>query len=495
MTEAQSIINFIENFLVYPDGEEAGEPFVLREFQKDYIRQIFAEDEDGNLTTTMALVLLPRKQGKTLLTAAIVLYYLLKLPGKNNQLYAAAGVTKQAELIFNMCKDMIALAPELGDRKLADGKPLFEVLYGNNKLIRCNINGNVFKVLSGDAGAAHGLKPALAIIDELHEHPNGKLTEALISGQGVMKKRAGGQRSKYPPLTIIITTPSAGEDNYLYEMVQQAKRVREGHVADPGLVFIWDEPPQKIDHRDPEVWKRYIPGLDDWNPRSYYEGQVERLPENEFRRLHLAQWTNAKDAFLPYGVWDGLERSSELKPRTAMVLGVDGAWSNDSTAIVGCTLDGRELHVLGYWQRPADAPDSWHTPFDEVEDTIRELCELHNVRAVVMDPYWLAQTYTNLDNDGYPVEVFRTNQIARIIPATQAFYTACLEGSIKHDGSPVLASHINNAYIKSDRKGMRIDKEYKGSPRKIDAAVAAVMALFVTIELAPPMAKPCYSYI
>lgn len=475
------------------DGEEAGEPFILRDFQKELIHKIFAEDDDGNLTTTLALVLLPRKQGKTLLTAAIVLYYLLKLPGRNNQLYAAAGVTTQAQLVFNMCQQMIELSPELGTKMLDNGKPLFEVFRGNVKLIRCNLQGNVFRVLSGDAGAAHGLKPALAIIDELHEHPNGKLTEALISGQGVMKKSAKGTKQKYPPLTIIITTPSSGEDNYLYEMVKHAKQVREGVVQDPGFVFYWNEPPADIDHNDPEVWATYIPGLDDWNPRSYYEGQVKRLPENEFRRLHLAQWTNAVDAFLPYGVWEGLEASPPLQPRQPLIVAVDGSWSNDSTAIVGCTFDG-SLYLLGHWQKPQGAPDDWHTPFDEVEQRIRELCALYDVRTIGMDPYWLTQTYTTLENEGYPVEVFRTNQLQRIIPATQAFYTACLEGKIRHDHSPILALHISNAVIRYDNKGMRIDKESKWSKRKIDAAVCAVAAHYLSI-IVPPVVKPTYSYI
>jgi phage terminase large subunit-like protein len=39
-----------------------------------------------------------------------------------------------------------------------------------------------------------------------------------------------------------------------------------------------------------------------------------------------------------------------------------------------------------------------------------------------------------------------------------------------------LARHISNAVIKTDRLGPRIVKEHRSSPRKIDAAVAGIIA-------------------
>ena len=45
-----------------------------------------------------------------------------------------------------------------------------------------------------------------------------------------------------------------------------------------------------------------------------------------------------------------------------------------------------------------------------------------------------------------------------------------------HDGSPALARHVANAILKQDSRGARLSKEHKDSKRRIDAAVAAVMA-------------------
>ena len=44
-----------------------------------------------------------------------------------------------------------------------------------------------------------------------------------------------------------------------------------------------------------------------------------------------------------------------------------------------------------------------------------------------------------------------------------------------HDGHPGLARHIGNAVLKETAQGAYITKEDKSSPKKIDAAVAAII--------------------
>jgi len=52
-----------------------------------------------------------------------------------------------------------------------------------------------------------------------------------------------------------------------------------------------------------------------------------------------------------------------------------------------------------------------------------------------------------------------------------------LERQMTHDGNPALTRHVSNAVLKSDARGVRIYKEHRNSDRKIDAAVASIMAL------------------
>jgi len=49
-------------------------------------------------------------------------------------------------------------------------------------------------------------------------------------------------------------------------------------------------------------------------------------------------------------------------------------------------------------------------------------------------------------------------------------------GTVSHDGDPCLAAHVGNAVAKPTPLGDLVSKNKKGSPRKIDAAVAAIVA-------------------
>ncbi|MGB2953530.1 MAG: hypothetical protein WBB74_09100 [Gaiellaceae bacterium] len=48
--------------------------------------------------------------------------------------------------------------------------------------------------------------------------------------------------------------------------------------------------------------------------------------------------------------------------------------------------------------------------------------------------------------------------------------------TISHDGSPLLARHVGYCVTKTTPYGTTITKAHPDSPRKIDAAVAAVVA-------------------
>jgi phage terminase large subunit-like protein len=61
-------------------------------------------------------------------------------------------------------------------------------------------------------------------------------------------------------------------------------------------------------------------------------------------------------------------------------------------------------------------------------------------------------------------------------PATARFYEAVVNGALTHSGDSRLARHIGNAVLREDARGARLAKERKDPPRRIDAAVAAVMA-------------------
>lgn len=64
----------------------------------------------------------------------------------------------------------------------------------------------------------------------------------------------------------------------------------------------------------------------------------------------------------------------------------------------------------------------------------------------------------------------------RRTPATTATYEAVVNRQVTHSGDPRLARHASHAVVKTDSRGTRLAKEHKHSRRRIDLAVAAVMA-------------------
>jgi phage terminase large subunit-like protein len=97
------------------------------------------------------------------------------------------------------------------------------------------------------------------------------------------------------------------------------------------------------------------------------------------------------------------------------------------------------------------------------------------VLEVAADPYRWQRSLELLDGEGIPVGEYPQSP-ARMGPATARFYSAVVDRLLSHDGSPALARHVGNAILKQDSRGARLSKEHKDSPRRIDAAVAAVMA-------------------
>ena len=66
----------------------------------------------------------------------------------------------------------------------------------------------------------------------------------------------------------------------------------------------------------------------------------------------------------------------------------------------------------------------------------------------------------------------------------------CIRDRLAHDHNPALSRHVANCHTRSDRYGVRVSKETRQSKRRIDAAVASIMALDVALRLEPVVIPP-----
>lgn len=71
---------------------------------------------------------------------------------------------------------------------------------------------------------------------------------------------------------------------------------------------------------------------------------------------------------------------------------------------------------------------------------------------------------------------WNTAHAQRMAPATDRMYAAIIDQQMTYDGDPRLVEHVNNCVPKSTALGDLVHKDKRNSSRKIDLAVAAIVA-------------------
>lgn len=443
----------------------AGDPLRLRDWQKDLLRHLYARDENGGLVFQTALIGMPRKNGKSALSsAAIGLYSLIGEGIMGGEVIAVAATREQARIVFSEAKRMV---------ENSELKDLVQVYRDSIFVPETN---SVFKVMSAEAFSAEGLNPSRVILDELHAQPNRDLFDVM--------SLAMGNRGKIGQLVAITTagvkSGADGQDSIAYSLYQYGKRVATGEIDDPNFFMAWWEAAPEADHRNPETWASANPGFDDIVSRTDFESAVKRTLEAEFRTKRLNQWVSSHTSWLPSGVWENLAEPSELDPDAEYILGFDGSFSGDTTVIVGCSIptEDKPAHIflVKAWEKPVDADDLWRVDIQDAEFEIARFCGRFKVREVACDPFRWQRSMEVLQDQGIPIVEWPSTSARRMVTACARFFDAVTEARLTHDGDPLVARHFTNAVIKVDNLGPRIVKENRNSNRRIDAAVAAVIA-------------------
>jgi hypothetical protein len=227
-------------------------------------------------------------------------------------------------------------------------------------------------------------------------------------------------------------------------------------------------------------------------------------PPEDSRRFYLNQITAASDSWLAEYEWAGAQAGPDVMAPAdgeVIALGFDGSRGlegkrakrpgavADSTALIACRVSDGFTWPVRVWEQP-DGPSGvgWKPPLAEIEATVEETFKRFTVVAFFADPAkwegvvagWEAKYGKRLKvkaTQANPISWWMTgSRGAIVVRAVDAFHTAVLEGELCHSGSAVLTRHVLNARRRLGRFGVSISKEHPESARKIDAAVAAVLA-------------------
>ena len=130
--------------------------------------------------------------------------------------------------------------------------------------------------------------------------------------------------------------------------------------------------------------------------------------------------------------WDACaDTAREVPDGAAIIVGFDGSYSGDATAIIGLLVAPvPHLFVIGMWQ-PTGSDDQ--VDILAVEAALLEASQRFNVIELVADPFRWARSLQILFEAGVPVTNY-PQTASRMSPATARFASAVSTRSLTHSG-------------------------------------------------------------
>jgi len=499
---AERVILFCEE-LPITSGILAGKKMRLRDWQKDFIHAVYGPKEGGRRVVRTALLSLPRKCGKTQLAAMLALAHLCgPCAEMRGQVYSAASDRNQAALIFREMVAVIERTPWMAERLN---------IRSFNKLVEDYENGSTYEALSSDARKAHGLNPSFVVCDEVAMWRGRELYDNLVSGTD----------ARAEPLTVIIGTQAASDQNLMSELVDYGLKILSGELNDPTFHATIYKAHDDSDPWDEEVWRACNPALGDFKDISGMRAQAEqarRIPARvgTFKNLHLNMRVDAEVRFIAAEDWkacgDPVDAAA-LYGRQCWA-GLDLSSTTDLTALVlYFPFDGGAVLPF-FWlpkenirllEQDARVPYvAWHekghielTPGRAVDyrfvvARLAQIAADYGIQCIGFDRWRIKAFERVLAEESIQLPLVEHGQGYRdMAPAVDVLEAAILDGKLRHGMHPVLTWNMSNCVVEKDAAGNR-KLSKKRSKEKIDGvvALAQAMGLYARQEAKPPAFDP-----
>jgi phage terminase large subunit-like protein len=489
---AQRAVSFFR-LLPLPSGNGAGTPFVLQPWQAFIVGSLFGWlGRDGRRRYHYALVEVARANGKSPLAGGIGLYGLVGDKEQGAEIYSAATTRDQAKIVFNDAVRMAEAAPYIWRQLI---KTVNNLAHPGQSAF--------FRPLAAEASKMDGLRVHMALVDELHEHPNGEVMAKLRTG---MKSRQ--------PLLFAITTAGYDRHSVCYEEHDIACKVLEGIVENDAYFAYIAQIDDGDDWTAEDCWAKANPNLGVTVRLETLREECElakQVPgqQNSFKRLRLNVWTEQATRWLDMALWD--ENAGELsygdlreslKGRECYA-GVDLSSTQDLSAVeLVFPDDDGGASILTFAFAPEDnlraraerdrvpypvwAEQGWIEPTEgnvidhqRIRARLGELAEDYVIREVAYDPWSAMQFALGLQEDGFTVVPIRQGFVSLSEP-TKALERLLLARKVRHGGHPVLRWAASNVAIGQDAAG-NIKPDKARSTERIDPIAALVTAMARTI--------------
>jgi len=491
----QHVLDFA-SVLKHTKGPDAGKPIVLEPFQIFLICAVYGfrskKDRNRRMVTDV-IVYIPRKAGKSTLTAILALYE-LQFGEAGAEVFTLATNREQATIVFDSAKGFIEKMPlELAGQ------------YETSKyeVKKAGDNQSMFKALSRDTKkTGDGKNPSCVIIDEAAQIVDRNSIEVLHSGMVARRN----------PLRIYITTASFTKDTKFYEDLSMYQSMLTGEASDNprwfGLIYSLDA---KDDWRDPTTWAKANP----MHGISVFEEAIAQRAEeakhkpqalNEFLCKTLNIFVSANTAWLDRRFWDECKTDVKRQEPEAVFIGFDLAATRDLNAV--CTLKRFGeldyeaefkffLPEEGYKLIPKHYADIFRVAVSsgilkltegnvmddrEISEYIKQQCEKYEVKEVGYDAYNAASLVARLHESGIPVK--KVGQGMGVLSNPSKYVEKLiLNKQIQHDGNPFVGWQLGNCEIYEDVNGnIKVRKNEADKAAKVDGIIAMIIAAHCSLD-------------
>lgn len=237
--KAEDAVSWVENHCFHTEGVLAPGNLLLETWQKAIIASIFGiTAENGNRYFREILLVIARKNGKSLLAAAIAKYMWQKAGGFGARIYNIAPKLDQADIIYNNVWQMTLLDPEYQALKLelSDRTPQGLKIKDDSELPKHRMSdlyitstNSTVKKISFDAKKSDGFNPSLCICDEIASWEGDK----GLKQYEVMKSGMGAR-----PEGIMLSCTTSGyvNDSIYDELIKRATRFLKGDSEEKKLL-------------------------------------------------------------------------------------------------------------------------------------------------------------------------------------------------------------------------------------------------------------------
>lgn len=463
---------------------------------------------DGLRRFRVLFVIVPRKNGKSALSAGIGLYMLCADGEFGAEVYSGATNEKQAWEVFGPARLMAQRTPALCKKFGIDvlAKALVSVA-DNSK----------FETIIGDPG--DGQSPSCSIHDEYHEHKDDGQVDTMQTGMGARDQ----------PLQVLITTAGDNLAGPCYARIQEERKKLAGigHNGGPPLedetFFVEYTIDEGDDWKSDEALRKANPNFDvsisgDFLRARQRDAIATPRKAGVFKTKHLNLWVSAKAAYFDIEAWrrcrdpnmpikavDGLQLE-QLRGRRC-IAALDLASKVDIAALellfppIGERATAEDPYVrIGFYFLPSEtienvpAYQAWDAlglinvtdgniiDYDEILEVLREIRGAFQLEMVAYDPHQATMMVTTMVKEGFPVLEYR-QIVLNLSEPMKELDALTRSGTIRHGGCPVMEWQISNVVAKPDLK----DNVYPNKPvgqhhLKIDNPVALMCAVGVAIS-------------